>query len=468
MKFALKFGAVAAVASLGLAFPVGAQVKERPPQGGEPRDFKLPTVETYELSNGVKVTLVSHGRVPKTTIGVVVRTGNLNDGGKPWIADLTAEMMTEGAAEKNASELALAAASMGGSLSISTGLDQTFVTMDVLSESAPAAVALMSDVLQRPAFPESKFDQVKTSLLRNLSVSASQPQAMANDAFVSMMYPGHPYARAALPDPSQVAALTLADVKAYYASNFGGQRTHIYVVGRFDFAMLKNAISKRFGAWRKGPSALVLLPGKALGPAVRLVNRPGAVQSTIRFGKRVPPIDGAVDLEVTNTLLGGYFSSRIVRNIREDKGYTYSPGSAINWVYKAANWRQAADITSEATGPALAEIIKEIRGLQAKPPPDAELQGAKNYVNGAFVIQLASRGGIANRLAFVDLHGLGLGYLENYVSAVRALTPGDIQKAARTHLSVEEMSLVVVGDIASVRSQLQSLPDFATRLPAAQ
>jgi predicted Zn-dependent peptidase len=189
------------------------------------------------------------------------------------------------------------------------------------------------------------------------------------------------------------------------------------------------------------------------------------VQSTIRLGKRVPPVDGTLELEAADTILGGYFSSRITRNIREDKGYTYSPNSAVSPEYRAAYWRQNADITTEATGPAIAEIIKEIRGLQATPPPQEELEGVKNYMSGVYVIGLASRAGMANNLAYANLHGLGLKYLENYVTLVNALTPEAVQAAAKTNLDVEEMSLVVVGDIEKTRGQLEKLEDFSGKLP---
>lgn len=468
MRLISTLASIAAVACLGAFAPALAQEKETPPPGGEPRSFSLPDVETYQLRNGLQVTLVPYGSVPKVTIRAVARVGNLNDGGRPWMADLTGQMMEEGAGGKSASEMALAAASMGGDLNIGVGLDETFVTMDVLSVSAPDALALIADVLQRPTLPESEFDRVQQNLLRNISVASTQPQSIAEDAFLKSIYPNHPYSTAVLPDPEEFAALTLEDVKAFHANNFGARRTHIYVVGRFDRRDVRRAVSRAFGKWAEGPEPLELIPERPEAPAVTLIDRPGAVQSTVRLGKRVPPLDETVDLEAADTVLGGYFSSRITRNIREDKGYTYSPNSAVSVEYEAAYWRQNADITSEATGPALAEIVKEIRGLQDAPPPAEELRGVKNYMNGIFVIRLASRGGMAGQLAFVNLHGLGVEYLENYVDTVEGLTAADVQTAARTHLPVDEMSLTVVGDLASVRPQLEALPDFKDRLPGAE
>lgn len=438
-----------------------------PPAGSEPRDFTLPDAETYTLrASGVQVTLVPYGRVPKATIRAVVRAGNLNDGDKTWIADLTAAMMEEGAGGKSASELALEAATMGGDLNIGVGLDRTFAVMDVLAERAPDAMKLIADVIQRPNFPESELDRRRADLVRNVSIARTQAQAQASEAFAAILYPDHPYGDT-LPDDGQLESYTMEAVKAFHAENFGGKRTHIYVVGQFDRRAVKRAIKSAFGKWESGPEPLVMPPEMNESPDVVLIDRPGAPQSTIRLGKRVPPLDGSVDLEAANTLLGGYFSSRITRNIREDKGYTYSPFSQVATRYKAANWQQNADVTSEATGPALGEILKEIRTLQAEAPGAAELEGIKNYMNGLFVIRLASRGGVANQLAFVDLHELGDDYLSSYVSKITALTGEDLVTAARDHLDIDAMSLAVVGPIDMVRDQLGALPAIADRLPKA-
>ena len=438
----------------------GVTAKQTPPVGSAPRDFSLPKIETYTLKNGTRVTLASYGSVPKVAIRAVTAVGNLNDGETPWIADLAARMIVEGAAGRSASEQALLAAAMGGDLNIGAGLDQTIVTMDVLSENAGDAIGLMGDVLQRPDFPTSEFERVKQNLLRNLSVAQTRPQSLATDAFIGAMYPDHPYAEAVLPDADDFSALTLEQVAAFHSDNFGAARTHIYVVGQFKRRAVKRAIKKSFGKWAAGPAPLSSPPGTGADPQLLLVDRPDAAQSTVRLGKRVPAISGALDLSAANTMLGGYFSSRITRNIREDKGFTYSPSSGFSREVGTAYWRQNADITSESTGPALTEIIKEIRGLQETPPPADELEGVKNYMNGVYVIGLASRGGLARQLGFVDLHELGLGYLENYVGVVNALSAQDLQNAAKEHLKIDEMSLVVVGDLAGVRPQLEAIPEF--------
>jgi zinc protease len=158
---------------------------------------------------------------------------------------------------------------------------------------------------------------------------------------------------------------------------------------------------------------------------------------------------------VTNTLLGGYFSSRITANIREDKGYTYSPYSMVAAHYRDAFWAQVADVTGNVTGPALREIFFEIERLRNEPPPLEELRAVQNYLAGTFVLQNSSRGGIISQLSFVNLHRLPNNHLETYVQRIHALTPQDVQRIARTYLRDDRMTIVVAGDRSVIEEQVR-------------
>jgi len=159
---------------------------------------------------------------------------------------------------------------------------------------------------------------------------------------------------------------------------------------------------------------------------------------------------------VTNALLGGSFASRITSNIREAKGYTYSPNSQLSTRFRDAYWVEVADVTTSVTGPSLKEIFYEIDRLQKEPPTDAELQGIKNYLAGIFVLSNSTRGGVIAQLSFVDLHGLDDKYLTTYVQKVFAVTPKDVQRVAQTYLLGDRMTLVVVGDKSKVADQVSA------------
>ncbi len=465
MKMILTFAAATAAIAIGVASVPGAvAAREVPPAPTEPRPFTLPQMTTYTLDNGMQVTLIPYGNVPKVTLLAAVRTGNIDDGGNVWLADLTGALMQKGAGGMDASQMAEAAAGMGGGISLSTGLNVTTADMDVLSEDAPQAIGLVAQLLQHPDLKAEELEKVRADLLRNLAVAKSTPQSIASEAFQGTIYPDHPYGRV-YPTNEQLAGYTLDQVKAFHAQNFGAARTHLYVVGQYDEAGVRDAVTKAFGSWKSGAAPTAMPASVNAEPKVVLIDRPGAPQSQVMIGQRVDKPGGDVAFRAMNTLLGGYFSSRITRNIREDKGYTYSPHGVFSDRVEGAHWLEEAAVTAEATGPAITEIYKEVRRMQDEPPSAGEVQGIKNYMNGTFVIGLASRGGMANSLATYDLLGLGADYLNSYVGKVSALTAVDFQNAAKQELPIDRMSVVVVGPLESVRPQLENVTEIAGELP---
>jgi zinc protease len=445
--------AVAIVSILAIA---NAQDRQEPPPGGTPKDFSLPEKTTFDLDNGLRATLVPFGSVPKATISVIVRSGNLNEGGQTWLADLSGDFFLEGTTNRAADEIAKSAASMGGSISVSVGEDQTTISAQVLSDFAPNMVGLLADVVMNPAYPASELDRLKRDRLRQLSVAKTQPQQMAVAAFREALYGDHPYGNL-LPSEEQLSSYTIEDVRGFYDKNFGARRAHVYVAGVFGEAAVRTAIESGFGSWREGPDPLVALPEPAAGKvAVDIIDRPDASQSNVLLGLPTvaPGDEDWIPLQITNALLGGMFSSRITSNIREDKGYTYSPYSSISTRYKDAYWVQSAAVTTEVTAPALDEILYEIENLQENPPGVDELDGVKNYSAGVFVLQNSTPNGIIGILNYLDLQDLPENYLTDYVSNVFALSPEDISEVARKHLRKEDMTLVVVGDRGRIAESL--------------
>jgi predicted Zn-dependent peptidase len=390
------------------------------------------------------------------TVSAIVLTGNINETAEQvWLADLTGDLMKEGTATRTAEAVAEQAAQMGGRLNIGVGTDQTTISADVLSEYGPELVGLIADVVQRPALPASQLERLKNDRIRNLTISRSQPGSLAAERFSKLLYGDHPYGRY-FPSEAMMRGYTIADVQKFYRDNFGAARTRIYVAGRFDAAAMRRQITQSFGAWARGADPVENIPKPTSARKIHLIDRPGAPQSTVYLG--LPVVDPShrdyVAMTVANSLLGGSFASRITSNIREQKGYTYSPNSSISTHYRDAYWVQVADVTTAVTGPSLKEIFYEIERLQKEPPPEAELQGIKNYLAGVFTIQNSSRAGIIGQLAFLDLHKLPDTYLTNYVQNVLAVTPQDVQRIARQYLKSEQMAIVVVGDKAQVTSQL--------------
>ena len=457
---------LASLAAAGLAFsPVFAAAQNFPatmPPAGTPKPFTVPASESYTLANGMQVTLIPYGSIPKAVVSLRVYAGALNEGEDVSLASFTAQMMREGAAGRSAGDLADAAAGMGGNLAIGAGRHETTVTLDVLSEHADDAVRLVGDVARRPDFPASELERIRQNLERSIAVAKSQPQPAADAALAAAYYgTAHPYGRL-FPTDAQLKGYTLEDIRRFHAANFGAKRARLYVAGRFDTAAVKAAIEQAYGDWQPGPDRLSLPPSPQPGPKLLLVDRPGAPQSTMRIAFPAPAAGAAEDLRfrVTNALLGGAFNSRITTNIREQKGYTYSPFSNVTWNPGEAMWAFNADVTTDVTGAALKEVIGEIRRLQTEPPTPAEATGMGTYLAGIFVLQNASAGGLVNSLANRDFHGLPANWLESYVPGVLAVRSPDMQAIARQTLPLEKMTVVVVGDLAKVEPQLRALPEL--------
>jgi zinc protease len=435
----------------------GAEDREAPPPMGTPKPFVLPENNSFTLKNGMKVTLAQYGSVPVTAVSARVAFGHANEGAdQVWLSTLVADLMKEGTATLTAEQVANDAARMGGQLDVTAGTDESSVAIEVLSEFTADAVKLVADVLEHPKLPESELERVRANSLRQLAVQLSTPQAQANRAFAAALYPDHPYGRL-FPSESQLKSYKLEDIRKFYADNVGAKRTHLYVVGRFDPAV-RRTIEAAFERWEPGPAVKRMMPNPVAKKNLVLLDRPGAVQSTLRLGLPVqisPAHPDYIPLEVTNSLLGGAFTSRITNNIREQKGYTYSPFSQVVPRYRTAAWEESADVTTKFTADSVREIQLEINRLRKEPPDAKELKGIQNFMDGIFVLRNSSNQGIIGQLGFVDLHGLTDDYLKTYVQKVNAVSREDVQRITETYLDPGKMTLVVVGDKGKIEDSLK-------------
>ena len=449
---ALTIGLVAAPA-------VQAQFPSTPPAIGKPKPFALPKRRTFTLANGMQVSLVPFGTTPKVTVRLIVRTGSIDETPEQLsLAALMGDLWSEGTAAKDARTIAQLMSGMGGAMGIGAGSDLTSLGADVLTSHAAELVTLVGEVARQPRFPDSELPRLKTARLRNLAIARTQPGTQAGQKFSALMFGEHPYGRG-FPTDDQLRGYTTEQVKAFYATNVGAARAHLYVVGMFDAAVVEKAARAAFTDWVAGPAPTmkpVVMPKER---QVAVIDRPAAVQSTLYVG--LPVVDQThpdfVKLSVTDAILGGSFGSRITTNIRENKGYTYSPFSTVSTRNKAAFWAEIADVTTNVTGPSLTEIFKEVEKLRNEAPPKEELERIQRNMAGTFVLQNGSRGGITAQLANVDAYGLGEAYLSTYTSKVLAVTPADIQKMMQLYLSPEKMSVVVVGDRKLIDEQLKQV-----------
>jgi zinc protease len=448
------------IATLALsAVPALAQApREKPPVPGTPKDFTLAAVRSFALPNGLEVTMAPYGMTPKVAVRLVLRTGNIDETPETtWLSDLTRDLMLEGTTTRSAQQIAVEAARYGGAVAFNVGMNESSIGADVLSEFGPDMVGLVADIARNPRFPESELARLKANRVRQVTVAKSRQQQLANEKFLAVLYPNHPYGRL-FPSEAQLQSYTIAQARGFHTANYGASRAHVYVVGRFDAAAMEAAIRQSFGDWQPGSAPAFNAPAPKTARVIHVVDRPGAVQSTIYLG--LPVVDPShpdyIALRVTDAILGGSFGSRITSNIREQKGYTYSPFSTINPFLKNAYWAEIADVTTNVTGPSLKEIFLEIDRLQSEPPSVEELQSIQKYLAGIFVLQNSSRNGIINQLQFTELHGLGDAYLRDLVRNIYAVTPADVQRIAREYLKDDTMTIVIAGDRRVIEEQIRA------------
>jgi predicted Zn-dependent peptidase len=455
MKTITKNILTAAVA-LALSVQLLAQ-KQTPPAGGTPKDFKLPNKAGKQLPNGLRTTLVQYGSLPKVDVQLIIKTGNIHESANEvWLADLTGLMMKEGTSTMNFKAISKKVAGMGGEVNISAGMDNFSISGSVLSEFAPDLVKVIADLVINPAFPASEIERLKSDLKRQLTVQKSVPQSQAQEKFFQMIYKDHPYGRY-YPTEAMLTSYTLDMVKGFYSKNFGAKRSVVYVVGKFDEKAVAQAIEEAFGKWSAGPEVSFPPATQTRTNEIALIDRKDAPQTTVMIGTPTltPKDKDIVALQVTNSLLGGSFGSRITSNIRENKGYTYSPFSTVQNRKGVSIWYEQADITSEHTGDALQEISKEIKKLQSEPPSKEELEGIQRYMAGTFVLQNSNPGGIIGQLNFLDLYELDDSYLTNRVKNIYAVTPEKVSEITRDYFKYDDMTIVMVGDKKLLEKQIK-------------
>jgi zinc protease len=440
-----------------LLAPTARAQRETPPPVGTPQDVRLPARRHFTLPNGLQVTMVPFGTVPKVSIAIAVRASGAHEARtEVSLSRVLASLMNEGTRTRTAVQVAEQAASMGGEVSVSSGTETTSIIGEVLAEHGAALVELMADVALHPLLPAAELTRIKANLARQNAIAQTQSQPVAMAAFRKTLYGDHPYGRM-FPDSAMLAGYSIAQVKGFYARNFGAARSRVYVAGMFNAAVMEAAIRRAFSGWQRGVAPVTVpVPPRGTTRTVTMIDRPDAVQSTVIIGLRVPPPrdTNATALEVTDALLGGAFGSRITTNIREQKGYTYSPYSTVTSFRGESYWAEQADVTTNVTGASLTEIVREVNRLRSEAPPDAELTGIKNNMAGIFTLRIGSRQGLIGELRTADMQGLGDAYLTGYVQRVLAVTPATVQRIAQRYLTPSQMAIVVVGDKKTVDAQL--------------
>lgn len=445
---------------LSISTSASQGAKQSPPPAGPPREFRLPASSTMRFANGMRFTSALYGEVPKVAVQIAILTGTIDEGvGDISLSAVTADMLMEGTASRTAIQISQQAAEMGGGVSVHAGASVTTIGGEVLSENAARFIALLADIVRNPKFDEGDLNRILDKHARDNAIALASPQSQVRKKFFEVFYGNHPFSHT-FPPETMLRGFTVQRVRDFHAKNFGANRSHIYVSGLFDAKAIEQAVHAAFENWADGAPPTLNVPATPAGRRVVLVDRPKSEQSSVWLGLPVADPSSAdwIRMQVTDYLLGGAFGSRITANIREDKGYSYSPYSFFSMEKKHALWIEAADITTADTGRAIVEIMKEIDRLRNEAAPESELKGIEASLAGGFIIHSSSRGGVIGQLEFLDQHELESAYLSTYVNNVVAVSSGDVRATAQKYLIPEKLYIVVVGDRKIVEPQLQLIP----------
>jgi predicted Zn-dependent peptidase len=442
---------------------VSASAQDRPAVGPE-RPFQLAPRVERTLPNGLRVIVTRQTAIPKVSITLTVLSGYSSDPADlTGLASLTADLIQEGTKTKSSRQIRRDAFGMGGSLTAAASQDYTSISARGLSEFAPRLIELVADVAMNPTLPEEELAILKQQHMQQASQQKASPQFLANRTFRSALFGPHPYARTSETEAS-LKAMDRAKLVASHRDHYRPNNAFLLIVGAIEPDAMMAAAEKAFGTWTRGDVPRpAFTPAPALtGRKVFFVQRPNSIQSSIALGniavKRSDP--RWFELTLANTIYGGAFNSRIVRNIREEKGYTYSPQSALTGFSDAGFYRFAADVRNEVTGATLTEVFKEIDTLRAQGSDGAELQGAKSYLRGIFPIQTATQTGLSATLNNVYVFGLPKDYPETFRAKVAAVTPAQLKGAAATLFGSDNSVIAIVGDYAKVKDQLAGFKDI--------
>jgi zinc protease len=455
--------AAAAVAPLRATGGLQASGGTARPSVGPDRSFTVSARSVDTLPNGLKVVIVRAPSIPKVSLVLTVLTGLAADKpDAPGVASMTADAIQEGTKTRTSREIRRTAFGMGANLSASVAQDFTAVSLRGLSEYAPNLIDLLSDVVLNPSFPQSEIDILKANELQGLQQQKSSPQYLSQRSFRKALFGPHPYARIS-PTPESVKAIDRSALVTFYDTYYRPNNAFLLVVGDVESAPIRESARKAFGGWTRkdiAPAAMPAAPALS-GRHLVFVERPGSVQSSISLGnigiKRTDP--SWYNLSVANTVYGGAFNSRIVRNIREDKGYSYSPFSQFAAFKYSGFYRFAADVRNDVTGATLKEVYGETDKLRAEGAAGEELDNVKRYLKGVFVIATSSQGGLTNALNNIYAFGLPSDYLETYQQKISAVTTADVKSGAQTLFGSSDSLVVIVGDYAKVKDQLTGFVD---------
>ena len=437
------------------------------PALGPPPSFTFPGIQRHVLPNGLQVRTVEHTSAPVVTFVLLVEGGSGADPtAREGLASLVADMANEGTGSLSAIEVSDALARIGGDYDVDTGSDAVSFTLTTLVRFADRGAELLAGLLTRPSLRESDFTRVRQLRLDRLRQMKDVAPALAERAFLRLLYGPHPYGHTALGSEEGLRAVALDDVAAFHALTFRPSRCVLVAVGGMRHQELRDVAGRTFGAWNEPEdAALAPEPASALKPEastrrIALVHREAAAQSELRIGhlaawRRTPDYPS---LLVMNAVLGGQFTSRLNLKLREEKAYTYGARSGFDWKRGLSPFVLSTSVHTASTAAAVADAAAEIEAIRgSRPVTDGELAHAKAALTRGYPSGFETAAHVARAVSQLALYDLPDTYFSDFVPTVNTVTAEDVTRVAEHYLDPARLIALVVGDSAVVAGSLHGL-----------
>ena len=425
------------------------------PALGPERPVVWPARTHRKLANGLEVVLVEAHTIPKFTGELYVRSGNAATQA-PGLAEITATVVRTGTKARSSRQIEEDLRRIGADIGTSAGADTSVIGFNGLVEFSSDLLKLVAELAQQASFPEDEFERERRQMVEGLRIARTTPSFLANERMRRVLFGAHPYAIIA-PTESQVKEYRLAQLAEFYRAHYRPGNALLIAVGDFASSQMMEQIERIFGSWESANvSALpdTVLP-ELRGRHVHLVHLPESVQTQVLVANHAITRKHPdwLRLALANSIYGGAFNSRLIMNIREQKGYTYSPRSGVHALRRRGYFSVNAAVRNEVVAASLTEIFYEIDRMRSLPVADDELADARTYMSGVFSLGLATQEGLASQLSSVYLYELPEDYLETYRNRVRALTAADVLAAARKYFDSANAQIIVVGDRGQIADQ---------------
>jgi len=434
------------------------------PVPGMPRPYEFPPFQRDRLSNGLRLITVHLPGRPLVTASLILLNGVADEPpDEAGATVLAARALSEGTERYDAIALVEATERLGATLHAEAGWDASSASVDVPAARLAPALELLAEIVARPTFPEAEVERLRDERLNDILQARADPRRRADEAFVETIYAkDSPYHRPSGGTKETVARLDGQRLRAAYSRGVNPAAATLIVAGDLSGLDVPEIAGRLFGSWAADPSAR--LPGPVVDRTevgsrfVRVIHRPGAVQTEIRIGHRGAPrqIPDFYPLAVMGAILGGLFNSRLNMKLREEKGYTYGANAGYDLRRGAGPFSARAAVNTEATVPAIVDFLGELNRIREAPVDDDELRSARDFLVGVFPLRFETPGAVVGALANIVVHDLPDDELTRYRPAVEAVTGPDVEQAARSRLEPDRSAIVLVGDADAFGRDLEA------------